>query len=44
MKKELSVKSVVAIGIGSAIFVILGRFARSLPAFLILVLKQLIPS
>ena len=27
MKKELSVKSVVAIGIGSAIFVILGRFA-----------------
>lgn len=26
MKKELSVKSVVAIGIGSAIFVILGRF------------------
>ena len=27
MKKELSVKSVVAIGIGAAIFVILGRFA-----------------
>lgn len=27
MKQELSVKSVVAIGIGSAIFVILGRFA-----------------
>ena len=27
MKKELSVKSAVAIGIGAAIFVILGRFA-----------------
>ncbi|MGI6155150.1 MAG: ECF-type riboflavin transporter substrate-binding protein, partial [Enterococcus lemanii] len=27
MKKELSVKTIVAIGIGSAVFVILGRFA-----------------
>ena len=27
MKKELSVKTIVAIGIGSALFVILGRFA-----------------
>lgn len=27
MKKELSVKTIVAIGIGAAVFVILGRFA-----------------